>query len=260
VVLDGSGSSDADGDPLTYSWWFESVPSGSAAALSSATAARPTFKADNVGDYVVRLLVSDGKVSSAPSTVTISVTAALTTTRWVPTFSSLKAYLASAADTGADANNDFVAQSAVVSVPSVPPIRFYNSALGGLRLYKKDAAGTYAINFNGSSIASLTPFSEGGSVSLNSLSHFLSMPYAASSGPVTVRVVSEVSYVPGCGASQLLILSASGKILKAASACGSASPLSVTFTGSASTEVLVAFTRVTDTSGGLRVFELDLTQ
>lgn len=255
VTLDGSGSSDADEDPLTYSWWFGSVPSGSAAAPSDATAARPTFTADKAGSYVVHLVVSDGKVSSAASTVTISVASATTTTTWIPTFWALKGHLASATDTGADANNDFVAQSAVVSVP---PIRFYNPAVGGLRLYKKDAAGPYAINFNGSSIASLTPFSDGGTVALSSLSHFLSMPYVATSAPVTVRVVFANAYVSGCSASQLLILNASGKILKAASACGSASPLSVTFAGSANAEVLVAFTRVTDTSGGLRVFELDL--
>ncbi len=35
VQLDGSSSSDADGDTLTFKWSFTSVPDGSSAALSS---------------------------------------------------------------------------------------------------------------------------------------------------------------------------------------------------------------------------------
>ncbi len=74
VTLDGSGSSDADNDPLTYAWTFSSVPPGSGAALSDPTATMPTFVIDLPGAYVVQLIVWDGTVFSAPDTVTISTT------------------------------------------------------------------------------------------------------------------------------------------------------------------------------------------
>ena len=38
VTLDGSGSYDADGDLLTFSWSFDSTPPGSSSALSDAAA------------------------------------------------------------------------------------------------------------------------------------------------------------------------------------------------------------------------------
>ncbi len=72
VFLDGTGSSDVDGDPLTYAWSFSSVPAGSAATLSSLTVEMPTFVIDLPGTYVVQLIVNDGTVSSAPDTVSIS--------------------------------------------------------------------------------------------------------------------------------------------------------------------------------------------
>ena len=59
VSLNGSGSSDADGQPLTYSWSFTSKPAGSTATLSNATAVSPTFVADLPGTYVVQLIVND---------------------------------------------------------------------------------------------------------------------------------------------------------------------------------------------------------
>ncbi len=72
VQLDGSNSSDADGDSLTYNWSFVSRPGGSNATLSSTNAVKPTFIVDVAGTYTVRLIVNDGTVNSAPDTVTIS--------------------------------------------------------------------------------------------------------------------------------------------------------------------------------------------
>lgn len=72
VVLDGSGSTDANGNALSYYWALVARPSGSVAALSSATAVQPTFTADVAGTYVAQLIVNDGTINSAPSTVTIS--------------------------------------------------------------------------------------------------------------------------------------------------------------------------------------------
>jgi hypothetical protein len=62
VTLDGSGSSDPDGDDLTYSWSL-TAPSGSDAALSDRSAAAPTFTPDQSGSYTATLEVSDGDAS-----------------------------------------------------------------------------------------------------------------------------------------------------------------------------------------------------
>jgi len=73
VTLDGSASSDADGDSLTFNWSFTSVPVGSMAVLSDPVAVNPDFDADLPGTYVVQLIVNDGSVDSAVDTVSITV-------------------------------------------------------------------------------------------------------------------------------------------------------------------------------------------
>jgi hypothetical protein len=65
VTLTGSGSTDANNNTLTYLWTLASKPTSSTAALSSATAASPTFTADLAGTYVANLVVNDGIVNSS---------------------------------------------------------------------------------------------------------------------------------------------------------------------------------------------------
>ncbi len=72
VALDGSASSDPDGDTLTYDWAFNSKPNGSGASLSNSTTPTPTFIADVAGDYQIDLTVSDSKLNDTDS---ITITA-----------------------------------------------------------------------------------------------------------------------------------------------------------------------------------------
>jgi hypothetical protein len=72
VTLDGSGSSDADGNALSYRW---TQTGGATVSLSSGTASRPTFNAPPIsGTLTFSLIVNDGKADSAADTVQIAVT------------------------------------------------------------------------------------------------------------------------------------------------------------------------------------------
>jgi autotransporter-associated beta strand protein len=75
LTLNGTGSTDANSDALTYRWTLTSKPASSTAALSSATVASPTLTADLAGSYVASLVVNDGKLDST-NTSTVTVTAA----------------------------------------------------------------------------------------------------------------------------------------------------------------------------------------
>jgi hypothetical protein len=60
VLLDGSASSDLDGDPLDFEWRLLQKPPGSIASITNATSITSQIYIDRPGDYRVELYVSDG--------------------------------------------------------------------------------------------------------------------------------------------------------------------------------------------------------
>jgi hypothetical protein len=77
ATLDGTGSTDANGDTLTYSWIL-SAPTGSLATLTDSTASKPAFLADVTGTYVASLIVSDGKANSVVASTRVTAATANT--------------------------------------------------------------------------------------------------------------------------------------------------------------------------------------
>ena len=81
VQLDGSKSTDVDGNPLTYLWSLNTTQAPqSKAMLSNPNIVNPTFTADVAGTYVAQLIVNDGTISSQPVTVTITTNTVLAPT------------------------------------------------------------------------------------------------------------------------------------------------------------------------------------
>ena len=74
VTLDGTASSDANKDFLTYKWSFISIPTDSRASLSTATSSKATFTADLAGVYVATLVVNDGRLDSTQVTIAVTAT------------------------------------------------------------------------------------------------------------------------------------------------------------------------------------------
>lgn len=76
VTLDGSKSADDDGVPLSYHWSLLAKPSGSNATIpSDLNASSVSFIADQPGEYLAELSVSNGIYTSEPTTVLITAAA-----------------------------------------------------------------------------------------------------------------------------------------------------------------------------------------
>ena len=65
VAFDGSGSSDANNDVLTYAWEFGDGGTG--------TGVSPSYAYDAAGEYVVSLTVNDGQADSLIATTTVTI-------------------------------------------------------------------------------------------------------------------------------------------------------------------------------------------
>lgn len=73
VTLDGSNSSDLDGDTLGFNWKIVQQPAGSSAELSSLHIVNPTITIDVEGIYIAELTVDDGFEVSDPDQVLLNV-------------------------------------------------------------------------------------------------------------------------------------------------------------------------------------------
>lgn len=146
VTLDGSASSDANGDPLFYLWALTTKPIGSLAVLSSSTAIRPTFTADLAGSYVATLIVNDGKLSSSPSRVAVSAaTANVAPVANAGLSQSVNAGTLVSLNGGSssDANSDPLTYSWVLTGKPVGSIAVLSGAASALPTFTPDIAGTY---------------------------------------------------------------------------------------------------------------------
>lgn len=76
VQLDGSASYDPELDFLDYGWTLTTAPAGSAAVLTGADTATPTFTPDVEGVYEIALVVSDAIGPGDPVTLTVTATSA----------------------------------------------------------------------------------------------------------------------------------------------------------------------------------------
>ena len=73
VTLDGAGSYDPDGDPLTYQW---TQTGGVQVALEGAGTAVASFHAASEGVFRVQLVVGDGELTSDPALIEVTVNGA----------------------------------------------------------------------------------------------------------------------------------------------------------------------------------------
>lgn len=84
VRLDGRGSRDPEGAPISYAWELVDKPASSTAALDDPSSATPGLRADLGGRYVLRLTVTDGSATGVPDEIVVTAYAGNTPPTAVP--------------------------------------------------------------------------------------------------------------------------------------------------------------------------------
>jgi hypothetical protein len=143
VTLDGSASSDANRDALTYAWVLLSQPTGSAAVLSPLTAAKPTFTADVPGTYVASLIVNDGKVNSTAVSVAVTSNAAPVAILGANQIVKKAASVILDASSSTDANNDALTYKWVMVSKPVGSLAVLSLLVPTKPTFTADSTGDY---------------------------------------------------------------------------------------------------------------------
>jgi hypothetical protein len=77
VTVNGSQSTDEDGDTLSYAWTLASQPSDSSTTLIQSNQVSTIFTVDADGEYILELIVNDGSSDSAADTMIITASTAI---------------------------------------------------------------------------------------------------------------------------------------------------------------------------------------
>lgn len=147
ITLDGSGSTDPNGDALTYSWVMTSRPGGSAAALGSANTVNPIFTPDVVGAYVVTLTVSDGSLDNS-SALTVNALAVNTAPTAVitPVTNAIKDVLINlSGSSSTDPEGDTLTYLWSVTTRPTGSVAALSSTTSATPTFTPDVAGNYNI-------------------------------------------------------------------------------------------------------------------
>lgn len=148
VALDGAKSTDPDGDKLVYLWEIVGLPSGSGARLSSVDGAATTFTADLIGVYQVRLIVSDGKIESAPLDIDIvsyEGNAPPVAVLGPSVFTGTTASVVFDASRSYDLNGDALSYVWALVAKPVGSLALLSSTAGASTTLTPDIAGTYQV-------------------------------------------------------------------------------------------------------------------
>lgn len=131
ITLDGSASSDSNGDTLSHAWQILSLPQGSSASLENPTSVTPTITPDLIGTYSIELIVNDGTVSSTANTLTITIVNAEPVVNVDSEFYVTEGdSLTLDASASSDADNDALTfMWAVISSPATSNVTFDDSTL-----------------------------------------------------------------------------------------------------------------------------------
>jgi hypothetical protein len=198
VRLDGSLSSDANADTLSYKWDWMSYPGTTAPTLSTSnTSSRPSFTPPLAGTYVLTLTVSDGKLSSSPDPITITVAAAAVNSAPVAVAGSdqnnielgTAVTLNGAGST--DANQDTLTYTWTLSKPSGSSTAVATSYSGVSPTFTPDVSGVY--------VASLVVYDSKVYSSNQSLTRITVIPV----NTAPVAVIASVDSITGATATTL---------------------------------------------------------
>ena len=151
VTLDGSASSDVNGDLITYQWSVNSKPATSAmSSITNNTTVAPTFTADVDGVYVISLIVNDGQIDSAADTVAITAGAgnvAPVANAGIDQSVSTSSMVTLDASASSDANSDAINYLwSINSVPTGSSVTSLSSVVSVDPTFTPDVDGSYVFS------------------------------------------------------------------------------------------------------------------